>query len=79
MSAIVNIEDLPAFRAINVTPGEVLAIYRGNHKLTLQEVANLSGISRRLLSAMEHGNLCIEQETAQKLASVFACPYSLFL
>jgi len=47
--------------------------------LTQDALAELTGISRSNISAMEHGKRPIGKETAKKLATVLHCDYRRFL
>lgn len=66
-------------RAAQITPGRCLRIYRENIGLTLIRLAELSGIERRLLSQMEHGQLSIGESDARTLAEHLGCHYQSLL
>lgn len=66
-------------RTAQITPGRCLRIYRENIGLTLIRLAELSGIERRLLSQMEHGQLSISESDAHTLAEHLGCHYQSLL
>ncbi|MBN1648380.1 MAG: helix-turn-helix transcriptional regulator [Spirochaetales bacterium] len=61
-----------------LTVGEILATYRGNADITLDQLAEKSGIPKSNLSAMENDKRTIGPKTARKLADVFGCDYRCF-
>lgn len=60
-------------------PGTVLWTYRDNAGISLDRLAELSGIAKPHLSAMENGNRAIGPRTAKKLAAALEVDYRLFL
>lgn len=58
--------------------GDILATYRDNADLTLDLLAEKSGIPKPNLSAMENNKRTIGPKTAKKLAKVFGCDYRCF-
>jgi DNA-binding XRE family transcriptional regulator len=65
---------------LDTNPGGVyLRGIRLREGMTQDELANLTGISRSNISAMEHGKRPIGKETAKKLAAVLRCDYRRFL
>ena len=63
----------------NRTAGEVLWCYRNNTGLTLDELAEKSGIAKSHLSEMENNKRPIGLKTAKKLAEVLDCDFHRFL
>jgi len=61
------------------TPGEVLWCYRDNAGLTLDELAEKSGIAKSHLSEMENDKRTIGLKTAKKLAEALNCDFHRFL
>jgi len=62
------------------TPGEVVKIYRGLHKMTQEELGHRLGkFTRQHVSAMETGHRGISKATAKKLAKIFAIDVSRLL
>jgi DNA-binding XRE family transcriptional regulator len=59
--------------------GVYLRGIRLREDLTQQALADLTGISRSNISAMEHGKRPIGKETAKKLAGILNCDYRRFL
>lgn len=59
--------------------GVYLRGIRLREDLTQDALAELTGISRSNISAMEHGKRPIGKETAKKLAAVLKCDYRRFL
>ncbi|MBJ6798772.1 helix-turn-helix domain-containing protein [Geomonas propionica] len=59
--------------------GVYLRGIRLREDLTQEALANLTGISRSNISAMEHGKRPIGKETAKKLAAALNCEYRRFL
>lgn len=65
---------------LNSNPaGLYLRGVRVREDMTQEKLANLTGITRSNISAMEHGKRPIGKETAKKLASVLKCDYRRFL
>jgi DNA-binding Xre family transcriptional regulator len=61
------------------TPGRALWTYRDNAGLTLTKLAEMTGIAKSHLSAMEHDKRSIGVATAKKLGSALKCDYRRFL
>jgi len=61
------------------TAGEVLWCYRDNARLTLDELAEKSGIAKSHLSEMENNKRPIGLRTAKKLALALKCDFHRFL
>ena len=61
------------------TSGEVLWCYRDNAGLTLDELAEKSGIAKSHLSEMENNKRPIGLRTAKKLAEALHCDFHRFL
>ena len=61
------------------TSGEVLWCYRDNAGLTLDELAEKSGIAKSHLSEMENNKRPIGLKTAKKLAEALKCDFHRFL
>jgi DNA-binding XRE family transcriptional regulator len=61
------------------TSGEVLWCYRDNAGLTLEELAEKSGIAKSHLSEMENNKRPIGLKTAKKLAQALGCDFRRFL
>jgi DNA-binding Xre family transcriptional regulator len=61
------------------TAGEVLWCYRDNARLTLEELAEKSGIAKSHLSEMENNKRPIGLKTAKKLAEALNCDFHRFL
>lgn len=65
------------------TRGKALADHlralRQKRELTLQELANISGVSRATLSRVENGEVSPTAETLGKMATAFAIPLSQLL
>ena len=59
--------------------GDALWTYRDNAGLTLEQLAELSGIPRPHLSAMENGKRPIGVRIAKKLASALNVDHRMFL
>jgi transcriptional regulator with XRE-family HTH domain len=59
--------------------GVYLRGIRLREDLTQDALAELTGISRSNISAMEHGKRPIGKETAKKLAAALNCDYRRFL
>jgi DNA-binding XRE family transcriptional regulator len=59
--------------------GVYLRGIRLREELTQEALAELTGISRSNISAMEHGKRPIGKETAKKLATALNCDYRRFL
>ena len=59
--------------------GVYLRGVRLREDLTQDALAELTGISRSNISAMEHGKRPIGKETAKKLAAALNCDYRRFL
>lgn len=60
-------------------PGRMLRAARTREDLTQMQLARLTGIPQRHLSAMEQGKRAIGKERAKKLAEVLHVDYRLFL
>lgn len=60
-------------------PGRMLRAARTREAVTQTQLARLTGIPQRHLSAMEHGKRTIGKEQAQKLAEVLQVDYHMFL
>jgi DNA-binding XRE family transcriptional regulator len=60
-------------------PGRMLRAARTREDLTQMQLARLTGIPQRHLSAMEQGKRAIGKERATKLAEVLHVDYRLFL
>lgn len=58
--------------------GNVIREQRNTNHLTINEVAELAGISSGMLSRIERGDVSASLETLQKLATVLGMPMSLF-
>jgi DNA-binding XRE family transcriptional regulator len=83
-ASIIEAED--AINASELAPqldsnpaGVYLRGIRLREDMTQEKLAQLTGISRSNISAMEHGNRAIGKETARKLAAVLNCDYRRFL
>ena len=63
----------------NRTSGEVLWYYRDNEGLTLEALAEKSGIAKSHLSEMENNKSPIGLITAKKLAAALGCDFHRFL
>lgn len=61
------------------TSGEVLWCYRDNAGLTLEALAEKSGIAKSHLSEMENNKRPIGLITAKKLAAALGCDFHRFL
>lgn len=77
----VPINDDPWFQKLRKsrTAGEVLWCYRDNAKLTLDELAEKSGIAKSHLSEMENNKRPIGVKTAKKLAEALKCDFHRFI
>ena len=77
----VNIEDTDWYRErkAKMTLGKRLRIYRDNAELTLAVLAELSGIPKGNLSAMENDKRPIGSMTAKHLAKALNCDYRSLL
>ena len=63
-----------------MTPGDVMRIYRENHRLTQAALGvKLGGIPRQHISNMERGLRPISLAMAKKLATIFNEPVTRFL
>lgn len=60
-------------------PGRMLRAARTREDVTQMQLARLTGIPQRHLSAMEQGKRAIGKERAKKLAEVLHVDYRLFL
>ena len=60
-------------------PGRMLRAARTRQDLTQMQLARLTGIPQRHLSAMEQGKRAIGKERAKKLADALQVDYRLFL
>jgi DNA-binding XRE family transcriptional regulator len=60
-------------------PGRMLRAARTKEALSQLQLAGLTGIPQRHISAMEHGKRTIGRERAKKLAEVLQVDYRLFL
>ena len=65
-------------------PGDCIpsAILRGSRvkeEFTQVQLSEMTGISRRHISEMEHGKRTIGKVTARKLAKALNCDYRVFL
>jgi len=63
----------------SITPGKKLRVYRSNRGMSLNLLAELSGISKGNLSQMENDARPIGKITAQKLSKVLDCSYKSLL
>ena len=61
------------------TAGEVLWCYRDNAGITLDELAEKSGIAKSHLSEMENNKRPIGLKSAKKLAEALNCDFHRFL
>jgi hypothetical protein len=61
------------------TSGEVLWCYRDNAGITLDELAEKSGIAKSHLSEMENNKRPIGVKSAKKLATALNCDFHRFL
>ena len=61
-----------------LSQGDLLATYRENSGLTLDQLATKSGIPKSNLSEMENGKRPIGPRIARKLAVAFGCDYRCF-
>ena len=77
----VNIADTEFWKESekHMTPGKALWVYRDNAGLTLTKLAEMTGIAKSHLSAMEHGKRAIGVKTAKKLGETLKCNYKRFL
>ncbi len=77
----VLLNDDPWFQKLRKsrTSGEVLWSYRDNAKLTLDGLAEKSGIAKSHLSEMENNKRTIGLKTAKKLAEALNCDFHRFL
>jgi hypothetical protein len=62
-----------------VRPGRMLRAARTKEALTQTQVATMTGIPQRHLSAMEQGKRAIGKERAKKLAKALRVDYRIFL
>lgn len=65
--------------AAEVTPGVALHEFRTLRGLTLQQLADRSGIPNGNLSKMEHGKRPIGPKSARTLAKALSCDHRHFL
>jgi antitoxin component HigA of HigAB toxin-antitoxin module len=77
----VNIEDTEYWkeRQKDKSPAKALWVYRDNAGLSLTKLAELTGIAKSHLSAMEHGKRAIGVKTAKILGKALKCDYRRFL
>ena len=80
------IESADSIPASDISPeldanpsGVYLRGIRLRENLTQEALAEMTGISRSNISAMEHGNRPIGKEIAKKLATALNCDYRRFL
>lgn len=80
------IDDTDSIPSSDISPeldanpsGVYLRGIRLREELTQQALAQLTGIPRSNISAMEHGKRPIGKETARKLAAILNCDYRRFL
>lgn len=72
---LVNVVDTEWFKRVSaeMTPGDHLRIRRLNAGLTYEEVARKIGTETETVSAMERGEIPIDQAMADRLAQVLGC------
>lgn len=77
----ISINSDPWFKELRKsrTAGDVLWCYRDNAGLTLDELAEKSGIAKPHLSEMENNKRVIGLKTAKKLALALNCDFHRFL
>ena len=76
----VDIMETEWFQNLEVSPGEVLKIYRENHNLSQAELGRKLGkTSRQFVSDMENGRRDITVQMAKKIGEVFEMDYRRFL
>jgi DNA-binding Xre family transcriptional regulator len=77
----IPVESDPWFQKLRAsrTSGEVLACYRDNARITLDELSERSGIAKSHLSEMENNKRPIGLKTAKKLAEALSCDFHRFL
>lgn len=77
----IPIDSDPWFKALRKsrTAGEVLWVYRDNASLTMDELAEKSGIAKSHLSEMENNKRTIGLKSAKKLAAALNCDFHRFL
>ena len=67
-----------SFFAIEHHIGNVIRQQRNTNHLTINEVAELAGISSGMLSRIERGDVSASLDTLEKLAAALGMPISLF-
>ncbi len=78
----INIFETEWFKEIQkqITPGEILRIYRENLGMSQAELAQKLGkLTRQKISDMEHNRRSISKEMAGKLSQIFRVPVERFL
>jgi len=78
----INIFETEWFKEIKkqITPGEILRIYRENIGMSQAELAKKHGkLTRQKVSDMEHNRRSISKEMARKLSQIFGVPVERFL
>jgi DNA-binding XRE family transcriptional regulator len=60
-------------------PGRMLRTARSKEGMTQSQLARITGIPQRHISAMEHGKQPIGKDCAKKLAAVLKIDYHVFL
>ena len=79
---LVNIFDTHWYKAIkkNISPGDILRIYRQNLGLTQTELGQKLGkFTRQKISDMENNKRSISKAVAKKLSKIFDVPIERFL
>ena len=78
----INLFDTEWFQQMQkqITPGDVLRIYRENRGMTQADLAEKLGkLTRQKISDMEHNRHSISKEIARKLSQIFEVPAERFL
>ncbi len=76
----VDVKKTDWYLGLNVSPGDVLRVYRENAGLTQTRLGEMLGnIPRQRISNMENGSRGISVDMAKKLATILHAPPSMFL
>ena len=76
----VDVKETDWYSGLNVSPGDVLRVYRENAGLTQTRIGEMLGnIPRQRISNMENGSRGISVDMAKKLATILHAPPSTFL
>ena len=78
---LVDFHDADWFKEVEpeLTPASNLAFYRKLMKMTQSELGEKLGVSKQVISDMEHDRRAISKETAKKLSKIFNVSVERFI